>query len=394
MTLRGVKMMDGTNLATQTMFAELTQRALDAEFDDLYDERGAFSRKRIGSKEYWYYKRSSDGQKRFAYVGPVGDKAINDRVKKFEDIKSDFNQRRDMVRALTAAGMPSPDAMAGEVISSLWKGGFFRLRGVLVGTLAFQCYAGILGIKFRGISLRTGDADLAQFYDVSHMVGDTMPPILDVLRQADPTFVPIPHINHPNRVTRFRTTSTRYMVEFLTPNRGSDDNQSEPADMPSLGGASAQPLRYLDYLIHDPIRSVVLYKGGIPVRVPAPERFAVHKLMLAVLRRDDPAKSVKDINQAQQIIEACLPQRSYALFEAWKEACERGPAWRENLTRGREMMSTSLIDQFVFSLQTHGWAESRLARKQPKKPPADKKSAKAPKLPKKRATSKRARNAQ
>ena len=365
-------MPDATNFALQTMFAELTQRALDAEFDELYDERGGFNRKRIGTKDYWYYKQSQDGQKKFMYVGPVGDKAINARVKKFEDIKSDFKQRRDMVRALTAAGMPSPDPMAGAVIEALWKGGFFRLRGILVGTLAFQCYAGILGIRLRGVSLKTGDADLAQFFDVSHLVGDTMPPILDVLRQADATFAPVPNLNHPHRITRFRTASTRYMVEFLTPNRGSEDNQSEPAEMPSLGGASAQPMRYLDYLIHDPIRSVVLHKGGIPVRVPAPEKFAVHKLMVAVLRRDEPAKSAKDINQASQIIEACLPQRSYALFEAWTEAVERGPAWRENLTRGRQMLSLELLDQLIFSLRTHGWQEKKLVPKQPKKLVVDK----------------------
>jgi hypothetical protein len=361
---------DGANFATQTMFAELTQRTLDAEFDALYDERGSFSRKRIGTKEYWYYKRSKDGKKRFTYVGPIGDKAINERVKRFEDIKSDFRQRRVMVRALVAAGMPSPDPMAGEVIEALWKGGFFRLRGVLIGTLAFQCYGGILGIRLSGVSLKTGDADLAQFYDVTHMVGDTMPPILDVLRHADPTFGPVPNINHPHRVTRFRTAK-KYLVEFLTPNRGSAENQSEPAEMPALGGASALPLRYLDYLIHEPIWSVVLHKGGVPVRVPSPERFAVHKIMLAVLRRVDPAKSSKDINQAEQLIEACMPQRSYALYEAWLEACERDPVWRENLMRGREMLSSQLKDRFIVSLQIHGWSEKQLAKKQPKivKPP-------------------------
>ena len=68
------------------MFAELTQRALDAEFDETYDERGNFARKRIDTKEYWYYRRSVGGEKRFTYVGPVGDKAISDRVRRFEDI--------------------------------------------------------------------------------------------------------------------------------------------------------------------------------------------------------------------------------------------------------------------------------------------------------------------
>ena len=111
----------------------------------------------------------------------------------------------------------------------------------------------------------------------------------------------------------------------------------------------------------------MLYKGGIPVRVPSPERYAVHKLIVAVMRRVDPAKSDKDIRQSEQLIEALLPRRSFSLFEAWEEACARGPSWREQLLRGREMLDRSIKDRFIFTLQTHGWAEERLEKKQPKK---------------------------
>lgn len=358
-------MNDQINLATQTMFAELTQRSLDAEFDLLYDERGNFGRKRIQTREYWYYKRDEGGTKKFTYVGPVGDRAINERVKKFESIKVNFRQRRQIVRALIAAGLPSPDPMAGQLIEALWKAGFFRLRGVLVGTLAFQCYSGILGTRLSGMSLRTGDADLAQFYDISRLVRDSMPPILEVLRSVDPTFEPIPSLARPYRATRFRT-NTGYLVEFLAPNRGSDANQGKPAVMPALGGAAATPLRYLDFLIRDPVRSVVLHKGGLPVWVPSPERYAIHKLIVAVVRTVDPAKAGKDVSQAAQLISACLPQRSYALFEAWEEACGRGATWRANLKRGREMLPRQLRDHFIFSLETHGWSETKWRTQRPR----------------------------
>jgi hypothetical protein len=354
------------NLATQTMFAELTQRCLDAEFDELYDERGNFTRKRIDSKHYWYYNRDIGGKKKSLYVGPAGDKNINERVNRFENIKSDFKQRRELVRALIAAGLPVPDAMSGEIIEAMWKGGFFRLRGVLIGTLAYQCYSGILGTRLSSASLKTADADFAQFYDISHMVGDSMPPMIDILRGVDQTFKPVAHINHPLKASRFRT-KTGYLVEFLTPNRGSNDNFSKPADMPALRGASAQPLRYLDYLIHDPVRAVILYKGGIPVTVPSPERYAVHKLIVASLRKVDPAKAAKDVMQAEHLMESYLERSSFTLFEAWTEACERGPSWREALLRGRQMMTPSTLDRFIFALQTHGWSESKLTKKQPLK---------------------------
>lgn len=120
----------------------------------------------------------------------------------------------------------------------------------------------------------------------------------------------------------------------------------------------------------------MLYKGGIPVRVPSPERYAVHKLIVAVMRRVDPAKSDKDIRQSEQLIEALLPRRNFSLFEAWEEACARGPSWREHLLRGREMLDQSIKDRFIFTLQTHGWAEKRLTKKQPKKASTSKSEAK------------------
>jgi hypothetical protein len=330
-------------LATQTMFAELTQRAMDAEFDDTYDERGSFVKTRVKRFQYWYYKKDEAGTKKQIYVGPVRDKAITSRIKKFDEIKSDFRQRREMVRALTTAGLPQPDSIAGLIIEALWKAGFFRLRGVLIGTNAFQTFAGMLGVRFESMALRTADVDAAQFYDVSRKVGDSMPPILDVLRTVDPSFHPITDITDDVRSARYQTDG-KYKVEFLTPNRGSDENQSRPAEMPALGGAAAQPLRHMDFLIYEPERSVVLFKGGIPVVVPAPQRYAVHKIIVAVERRGDPAKADKDIHQAGALIQALSVKRPLELAEAWSEAWHRGPRWRDKLRRGRARLPKETQD--------------------------------------------------
>src|SRR3546814_3881370 len=73
-----------------------------------------------------------------------------------------------------------------------------------------------------GASRQTGDADVAQHYSVSSSVEDSLPSVLDTLRSVDPTFREVPHRSDPKRTTQFENAS-RYKVEFLTPNRGSDD---------------------------------------------------------------------------------------------------------------------------------------------------------------------------
>lgn len=180
--------------------------------------------------------------------------------------------------------------------------------------------------------MHTGDLDLAQFQSVSVAVDDAMPPVLDSLRAVDPTFREVPHAADGRRASCYSSRSG-FRVEFLTPNTGSDDHQDSPAPMPAVGGASAQPLRFLDFLIHEPVRAVLLHRAGVPVLVPAPERYAVHKLIVGSRGRDDQdgtAKSQKDRLQAKTLMEAMIALRRNAdLAEAYVEAWGRGPAWRE-----------------------------------------------------------------
>ena len=99
---------------------------------------------------------------------------------------------------------------------------------------------------------------------------------------------------------------------------------------PALGGASAQPLRFLNFLIFEPIRSVMLCRNGVAVTVPAPERFAVHKLIVAARRQTDDnglLKRAKDVRQAALLIEALgLARRQTDQAMVFSEAWKRGPS--------------------------------------------------------------------
>jgi hypothetical protein len=49
----------------------------------------------------------------------------------------------------------------------LARSGVFRLRSVLIGTVAYQVYPAMLGVRLLGALLQTSDVDVAQFTSVS-----------------------------------------------------------------------------------------------------------------------------------------------------------------------------------------------------------------------------------
>jgi hypothetical protein len=317
----------------QVLYSELAQRTVDAQFSADFSIDGRFVSMESRGKRYWYFDTAKeDGGKHRRYVGPVDDPEITARVETFKDLKADYRARRKIVSTLIReAYLPRPDPMAGDIIQALAIAGFFRLRGVLVGTVAFQCYAALLGIRLPHAVLQTGDADFAQFHSISVAVADSVPPMLELLRTVDATFREVPHQADSLRSTKFSSRSG-YKVEFLTPNTGSGDFSDKPAPMPALGGASAEPLRFLDFLIYQPVRAVLLHGAGVPVLVPAPERYAIHKLIIGSRRRHDDAgtaKSRKDRQQAATLMEAMIETRqANSLADAYMEAWDRGPAWR------------------------------------------------------------------
>ncbi|WP_430642065.1 GSU2403 family nucleotidyltransferase fold protein [Bradyrhizobium ivorense] len=83
--------------------------------------------------------------------------------------------------------------------------------------------------------------------------------------------------------------------------------------------ADAEPLRFLDFLIRDPEPTVILHGAGIYVHVPAPSRYAVHKLIIFP-RRQTVLQSAKDLQQAEALLAALAEIRPRELKSAWEDA--------------------------------------------------------------------------
>jgi hypothetical protein len=335
-------MQDDLPLMVQTAYAELLDRTRTDAFDDAFPDGGVFTAKIVRGRRYWYFQSTAAAGRVQKYVGPETPELL-DRIAGHKAARAHVRDRRGLVAMLVRAGnLPRPLAAIGDLVAALADAGVFRLRGVLVGTVAYQTYPALLGCRLPAAAVQTNDVDVAQAEDVSAAIGDPTRPVQDVLRQADPTFRPVPGL-YPKRVASYHAASG-LRVDFRTPNRGPDSE--EPRTLRAFG-TDAQPLRFLDFLIRDPEPAVLLHAGGIPVSVPAPQRYALHKLIVARRRHDDSPKRDKDIFQAQTLLNVLVDRRPDDLRDAWSEAFSRGKTWRQLLGEGIGLLHPATRDRVL-----------------------------------------------
>jgi len=119
-----------------------------------------------------------------------------------------------------------------------------------------------------------------------------------------------------------------------------------------------------DYLLADAIRAAVLWDGGILVNVPQPERYAVHKLIVAEPRTESAiAKRQKDLHQASSLFDALAEHRAHDLAAAWKESYERGPQWRKHLLAALSHLHQLGRDRLLYAIGQSGKSASYGRRK-------------------------------
>lgn len=299
--------------------------------DAVSDLRGTPTRVTRAGKVYWYdsYRIGSDVRK--AYIGEDTPELRQrlERVATLATAREDSQRHRArLIRILRAEGFGGVDVATGSLLNAMQKAGVFRLGGTIVGTQAFRLYEGELGVRYAfDQTAQTNDIDIASFERLSLVLDDTVSePLTNVL--ADFAFDAVPSLER-NKVWRWRQSRNELLLEFLTP---SFEAAEELKPLAALG-VHAQSLHYLNFLIAEPIQVAVTYRSGVLVQVPRPERFAIHKLIIADRRKEGPdsLKSVKDRAQAAYLIDVLAQDRPDDLVEAFEEASSRGSRWRERL---------------------------------------------------------------
>jgi len=344
--------MERQSIAAQTLYAELLERLLAARVGDAAPgdgPGGTLVAKTIRGKKYWYAQRKELGATRQTYVGPDTPEVralIARRREAWAGADEERRQRERLAAMLVAGGAATVTATEARVIALLAEARVFELGAVLVGTQAFASLANVLGVRWPASLGRTADVDVAHPLHVEVAVADAEGPTLAAqlaMKDAASPFAPIPPFDRRHPSTSFRVRGTELRLDLLTPLVGRP--RTVPVFVPALG-AAAQPLRFLDYLLDDPLHAALVGRDGVLVRIPNPARFALHKLIVAAERGGvQQAKVQKDLAQAEALLAVLVADRPGDLALAWEALAARGTRWVARVRRSLARCDAALVAQ-------------------------------------------------
>ncbi len=309
-------------IQVQTTYHDLLQHH-QAEPPRLYD--GTIMRVEKSGHGYWV-SRKRNGEK-------VTETAIGPDTPATQDIVTTAKQQAAAhqawaricaadVQILRASGNIAPDMKTGSLLSAIARTGFFRAGGVLGGTQAFRHYPLMLGVRAPSISFaQTGDVDLLASRPVQ--LSGPGPGLASRIQEIGIRMEAVFGLD-ADQPPKWRVDG-ELDLEFLSPvARGGQPSHLHPGI-----GERVQALRYLEYSIQEPEPAIALYRSGVALSVPAPGRYALHKLIVAQLRNGVfREKRSKDLAQAEWLVSVLCETRRFDLWQAWDNLIRRGRKWK------------------------------------------------------------------
>lgn len=273
------------------------------------------------------------------------------KVAAFEAAKAGYNGRMEIISTLKSSGVAAPTGKVANLLLGLHEAGVLE-RALVVGTIAFQAYGAMLGVKFGQSAFHTLDVDMTEVHTISlAMEKNLNVPLLEVLTNLDETFGEVPGMD-PRTPPVSYINQDKIRLDVLMPISGPDRG---PIHSKGLG-SHGQPQRLLDYLVVDPVETILLVGGGAPTHIPNPARFALHKLIVSQRRNPiEAAKKRKDLLQAQQLIELLLEDDPDALRSAYKDLKGRGPKWNTYFKDGAGALGNVAIKQHLAEIYEEDW---------------------------------------
>ena len=296
--------------ALTLIFSEL-ERSASEQSEVLLGTPGTLTERTNDTGTRFWVHRYSDAlnRRQEIYLGKVDDPEIERRVSTMREMIATANATIARVRLLARAGFATIDRKAYFTLASLHNRGLFRAGALLVGSHAYGALLNGLGVRVAPFA--TEDVDIAR-REALAIPG--VPGFLDMLRATGIEFFEIPSLDRRQRGTSFKERGgSNFRVDLLVP---SVDDNYPTVPVPELK-AHAQGLPHLAYLLAASQEIPALSShGSVMVRVPVPERYAIHKLIVSQLRNKTSSKPEKDLRQAAALIEALVERYPGAIEDA------------------------------------------------------------------------------
>lgn len=305
--------------AGQAKYQEVRQLAR-AQGRILAGSPGTLKQRTQSGRKYWVREHIRvDGSKVDEYLGPA---STLERVR-LEALRAEV----ELARALAAGsaklrlfGYQRVERKPAAVLEVLFNRGLTGAGLTLVGSHAYGVLLNELGVAAPGY--RTMDLDVARAGVLAVALPEDKT-FQQLLQETGLAFVAVPGMPSHKPSASFKLPGAEALaVDLLVPGRRAGD----VVPLPELN-AHAQAIPLLEFLIKDPIDAVVLSPNQVvPVKVPAPERFVLHKLFSSQSRRTGRDKVRKDLDQAAVLASVIEEDTPGALRDAFKRMPAEGKA--------------------------------------------------------------------
>ena len=309
--------------ASHTKYQD-TKRLARSQRRILAGTPGTLKKRTQSGNQYWVreYIRA-DGRKTDEYIGAVN--AIDENT--VTQIEEEIELARKLARSsgnLRLFGFQRIDRKPAAVIETLHNKGLFEAGLTLVGSHAYGGLLNELGVISAGY--KTEDIDLARARPLAIALPDGVS-LETLLKETGLNFIPVPGMPAHRPSASFKLPGAETLaVDLLVPG----NKTGEILAVKELA-AYAQAIPLLDFLVAEPTESIVLSPNQvIPVTLPSPERFLIHKLFSSQSRRkSDRDKVRKDLAQAAVLSAAIEEETPGRIADVFREMPASGkPAAR------------------------------------------------------------------
>jgi YD repeat-containing protein len=299
------------DVSLRTVYAQAKELALAQKAVPLLTAGSLQTEERAGGRFVYRYRYDASGKRLAEYLGPASAPETAAKVEQAREEIQDQAGIAEYSQKLRRIGFHGADNSTLVTVASLFNAGVFGGGGVLVGTHAFGAIVNELGVAASPFPM-TEDVDVA-----ARSVGLAALPeggFIELLKQTGLPFHEVPTLKRGAPSTSFKVRGRRLKVDLLVPAHGKPYTS---VNIPGLG-AHAMGLPYLEYLLKATIPSVLVGRDRIvPVTVPHPGWFCLHKLALFELRTGaDNPKREKDVLQAAVLASALAQDQDLLLTEA------------------------------------------------------------------------------